>query len=65
MKVNASIVVEPGESIESIVRRWKKACDKSNVIRTHARKSHFIPEPQRRADKSKRARKKVKEHGGA
>ena len=32
--VNASIAVEQGESIESIIRRFKKSVDKANVIRT-------------------------------
>jgi ribosomal protein S21 len=65
MKVNASIAVEQGESIESIIRRFKKAVDKGNVIRNYARKSEFISESARRIEKSRRARKRIRDSGKA
>jgi ribosomal protein S21 len=65
MKVNASIAVEQGESIESIIRRFKKAVDKGNVIRNYARKSEFISESARRIEKSRRARKRIRDGGKA
>ena len=63
--INASITVESGENIESIIRRFKKAVDKGNVIRNYARKSEFIPESARRIEKSRRARKRIKDGGKA
>jgi ribosomal protein S21 len=63
--VNASIAVEQGESIESIIRRFKKAVDKGNVIRNYARKSEFISESARRIEKSRRARKRIRDGGKA
>lgn len=63
--VNASIVSEYGENIESLIRRFKKAVDKANVIRNYARKSEFIPESARRIEKSRRARKRIKDGGKA
>ena len=61
--INASITVESGENIESIIRRWKKSVDKAGVMKTHARTKHFIPASQKRADKSSRARKKRRDSG--
>jgi len=63
--INASIVSEPGENIESLIRRFKKTVDKANVIRNYARKSHFISESQKRTEKSQRARKRIKDGGKA
>ena len=63
--VNASIICEPNESIESIIRRFKKAVDKGNVIRDYARKSEFIPNAARRIEKSRRARKRIRDGGKA
>ena len=54
--VNASIVSEPGELAESLIRRFKKAVDKGNVIRDYARNRYFVPTSARSAEKSRRAR---------
>jgi ribosomal protein S21 len=62
--VNCFIQIEPNESVESMWRRFRKATDRSGVFKDMQRAQHFVPKPQRRAAKSQRARKKVKEYGG-
>lgn len=57
--VNCSIICEPGESADSLWRRFRKASDRANVYRDYARSREFISRSQRRAVKSSRARAKV------
>jgi ribosomal protein S21 len=61
MKVNASITVEPNESADSMWRRFRKATDKAGTIRALASKSEFTPKGERKALKSKHARKRKRD----
>lgn len=46
----------PGEHIDSLWRRFRRAIDKSNVLREFRQHRHFVSKSQRRRDKSARAR---------
>jgi ribosomal protein S21 len=54
--VNCTIKIEPGESVESMWRRFRKATDRAGVYKDYARSQEFIPKSKRRAAKSSKAR---------
>lgn len=52
------IEVHPGEPIDSIVRRFKKAVLKAEILTDVRKREHFIPKSERRRLKSLRARRR-------
>lgn len=48
----------PGENIDALIRRFKRTMDRSNVLREHGAHRFFVPKPQKRLEKSLRARKR-------
>lgn len=55
---DAVIVPQPYESIDTCLRRFKKAVQKANIIHDWRRHEHFIPPSQRRRLKRAQARKR-------
>ncbi len=52
------VVPYPGESIDSIVRRFKKIVQKSLILVDARRHEYFVPKSQRRRLKSLQARRR-------
>lgn len=52
------VVPYPGEFIDSLLRRFKKATQKSGILTDARRHEHFISKGRRRREKSLRARKR-------
>jgi small subunit ribosomal protein S21 len=59
MAVVASIVVEPGEGVESLLRRFKKATQKAGVLQCFRARETFIPRSERRRHKSHKAQRRA------
>jgi ribosomal protein S21 len=55
MAVNFVLVAERGESIESLLRRLKKATQKSQTLTESRAHDEFISRPERRRKKSAQA----------
>lgn len=45
----------PGESLEGLLRRFKRSVAKAGILSECRDNQHFTPEPQRRRDKARRA----------
>jgi small subunit ribosomal protein S21 len=52
------VVLYVGEPIDAALRRFKKLCDRTNVIKDYRRHEHFISRSERRRQKSDLARKR-------
>jgi ribosomal protein S21 len=63
--VNCSISPEPGETADSLIRRFRKATDRANVYRDYARSREFTAKPQKRAAKAEKARGRRAKANGA
>lgn len=59
----AGIRVRDGESFESAMRRFKKACEKSGVLSDIRRHEHYEKPSVKRKKKSIAARKRAKKKG--
>lgn len=53
-----AVVPATFESIESAIRRFKKSCQKANILSDYRCRRNFVPRSQRRREKSLRARKR-------
>ena len=60
--VNCTIYCEPNESVESMWRRFRKATDRSGVLKDEARHREFVSKSKKRAAKSSRARIRAKKY---
>jgi ribosomal protein S21 len=63
--VNCFIQIEPGESMESIWRRFRKVAQRAGVFNYMQRTQCFVPKAQKRAAKAGRARAKAQKDGRA
>jgi small subunit ribosomal protein S21 len=52
------IIPYPGEPIDATLRRFKKLCDRTNILKDYRRHEHFVSRSDRRRQKSNAARKR-------
>jgi small subunit ribosomal protein S21 len=53
-----TVRVVPGEPLDSLMRRWKKASQRAGVLADARRHEFYVPRAQRRRQKSAVARKR-------
>ena len=56
------VIVEPDESFESALKRFKKQCEKSELLSEFKKRQHYEKPSVRRKPKALAARKKAKRH---
>lgn len=54
-----TVIVEPHESLESILRRFKKQCEKSGLLSELRKRQHYEKRSVKRTRKALAARKKA------
>jgi small subunit ribosomal protein S21 len=59
-----SVAAFPGEHIDSLLRRFKKTCDKNNIGYDARRHEVFIRPSERRRQKSLAARRRQRKQEG-
>ncbi|HEX4014107.1 MAG TPA: 30S ribosomal protein S21 [Candidatus Cybelea sp.] len=58
MRDSTKVQPSPGEPIDSVVRRFHKACGRANIIGELRRRRYFLTRSQKRRDKSSHARQR-------
>ena len=53
--INAVLRLQPGDSIEWAIRRFRNICDKAGLHKAMARHDHFMQPSERRRRKKKKA----------
>jgi ribosomal protein S21 len=54
--VVVSVIVEPGESFEKVLKQWIKKVEKSGLFVEMKRRMHYTPRGARKRQKSRSAR---------
>jgi len=54
------VIVEPDESFESVLKRFKKQCEKAGLLSEFKKRQHYEKPSVRRKRKALAARKKAK-----